>query len=236
MRYLLPIFTTVLYLLAMPASAVEQAPPRIAFLSPNAVATGPPRLAAFREAMRDNGLIEGKHDPIEERDAAGDYQRFHELTRELLQRHPALILVSTIESVRVARQETRTIPIVMTGTNDAVGSGLVASLVRPGGNTTGLSTEAEDTVTKYVQSLREAVPRAKRIAVLINPDNPSTPKMFEQLRTTAGAFGKDARAFEAAFGAMCVGRHERISAVTLKNRIPVFAPTSAFVEAGSLVA
>ena len=242
------------------ASFARQPLRRIAFLFPNSATAVAAQgsLVAFKEGLRDNGLIEGKHYLLEERYAGGVYERFPVLTRELLQRNPAVIMVSTIEAVRVAQKETKTVPIVMAATNDPVGSGLVASLARPGGNTTGLSTQAEDTIVKYVELVRETLPRAKWIAVLVNPGNPSTPKMFEQLRTAAGGYGIDAGAFEAAtpaaldavFGAiaqqrpdafvvlrdaMFIGQHERMSAFALKNRIPLFAPTDQFVGSGSLI-
>ncbi len=167
-------------------------------------------------------------------------------------------MVSTIPSVRAAQRATGTVPIVMWAINDPVEGGLVASLARPGGNTTGQSTQALDVMAKYVEILHEVLPRAKRIAVLINPDKASTPKLVEQVRVAATGFGIDARAFEAAapaaldaaFGAitqhrpdavvvvrdaMLIGQQQRISAFALDRRIPAFGATSKFVVAGSLL-
>lgn len=242
-------------LLALASSAVAQTPARIGILwTSTAIA---PRLAAFKDGMRDNGLIEGKHYTIDERAAEGDYERFPALTRDLLQRSPAVILVSTIAAVRAAQQATKTVAIVFPALNDPVASGLVASLARPGGNTTGLTTQADDTVAKSMQHLREMLPSAKRIAVLLNPGNSSNPRMLDQVRAIAGRSGITTRAFEAttvldkAFGAiaqhrpdalvvlrdaMLIGQHERISAFALKNGIPAFAPASEFVDSGSLIA
>lgn len=248
-----------LLLSALTPPATAQTPPRIAFIGPSSAAYTAPRLAAFRDGMRDNGLVEGKHYVIEARFADGDYARFPALTRELLQRNPAVILTPTIASVRVAQQASSTVPIVFPSLNDPVGSGVVASLARPGGNTTGLSTQAEDIMAKYMEFVRETLPRAKRVAVLLNPGNPSHPKMFEQVRTVAGGFGINVRAFEtatpaaleAAFTAMAQHRpdalvvvrdamlqdlHARISAFGLKSRIAVFGPTSEYVDSGSLLA
>jgi putative ABC transport system substrate-binding protein len=148
--------------------------------------------------MRENGMRVGKQYVLDERYADGNYERFPKLTDELLKRNPAVILVNTIASVRVAQQATETVPIVFVSTNDPVGSGLVASLARPGGNTTGLSNQAEDTVTKLVEILHEVLPRATRVAALFNPGNPSNPKLFEELRASAIGFGITACAFEAA--------------------------------------
>lgn len=246
-------------LVVLSAPTAAQTPPRIAFIYSSHAANFALRLPAFKDGMRDNGLIEGKHYVIDARYAEGDYARFPALTRELLQLNPAVIMVSTIAGVHVAQQATSTVAIVFTTLNDPVGSGVVASLARPGGNTTGLSTQAEDTMGKYVEFVREILPRAKRVAVLINPGNVSNPKMFEQVRTAAGGFGINVRAFEAATpaaldaafaamaqhrpdalvvvrDAMLIGQHARISAFGLKSRIAVFGSTADYVDSGSLLA
>ena len=248
-----------LALLALAPPAWAQAQARIAIIFPPDAASSATRLASFKQGMRENGLLEGKHYVLDERYADGNYERFPAITDELLKRNPAVILVVTIASVRAAQQATKTIPIVFVSTNDPVGSGLVASLRRPGGNTTGLSNQAEDAMAKYVELLHEALPRATRIAVLINPANPSNPKLFEQVRAAATGLGIAARAFEAvspaaldaAFAAIAkdrpdalvvvsdsvfFGQHERISAFALKNRVAAFGPGTEFVTAGSLIA
>jgi putative tryptophan/tyrosine transport system substrate-binding protein len=232
---------TWLLTLALPASA--QALPRIAWIWPGSASGELPRSSAFKEGMRENGLIEGQHYVLDERYADGRYERFPALTEELLARKPAILMVNTIASVRVAQQATQTVPIVFVATNDPVGSGLVVSYARPGGNTTGLSTQNEDVVNKHMQLLRELLPRARRIAVLVNPGNPSGPKLFAHLRESALRLGIDAvavevvspQALEAAFDAitrrqpdallqmpdaMLFSERERINAFTLANRLP----------------
>ena len=246
-----------LLLLALPAGA--QTPARIAIIFPPDAAVSAIRLASFKQGMRENGLLEGKHYVIDARYAEGNYERFPAITDELLKRNPAVIIVSTITSALVAQRATKTIPIVFASLNDPVGSGVVASLARPGGNTTGLSNQSEDAMAKYVELLHETLPRATRIAVLINPANPSNPKLFEQVRAAAASLGITVRAFEAvsptaldtAIGAiaqdrpdallvvsdsMLFGAYERISSTALKSRIPAFGPGSEFVTAGSLIA
>ena len=241
------------------AHAQGNAPPaRIGILVPTNAAARTARFASFKQGMRENGLIEGKHYVLDIVQADGQYERFPALIKELLQRQPALILVGTIPAVRAAQQATRTVPIVMTGGNDPVGSGLVASLARPGGNTTGISNQAEDTTGKFVEFIREALPRSKRIALLTNPANPSHPKLGEQVRAAALKFGIETHAFEAATpgaldatfaaiakqrpdalvvlrDAMLMGEPQRISALALKSRVAAFAPVSEFAEAGSLL-
>ncbi len=246
------------FLLAVSAYAADKPPPRIAVIFPAAEAFYVPRLVNFRKVLAEEGLVEGKHYTLDVVYAGGDSARYPDLTREVLQRNPAMVLVSTIESVRVAQQQTKSVPILMTGINDPVGSGLVASLARPGGNTTGLSTLSEETVAKHFELVRETLPRAKRVAVLMNPGNPSNLRMMEQARAAGKMFGMEARAIEirtpaaldAAFSdmakyrpdallilgdAMIMAQPQSISEFALKNRIPAFGPTENFVIAGSLL-
>ncbi len=233
-------------------------PARIGFIVTPKAAAIATRLAAFKQGMRENGLIEGQHYVLDVVYADGQYERFPALVQELLQRGPAVIMVSTTAAVRAAQQATRTVPIVMTAVNDPVGSGLVASLARPGGNTTGQSTQAEDTAAKFVEFVREALPRAKRIALLINPGNSSHQKMGEQVRAAALKFGIETRAFEAATPAaldaafaaiakqqpdalvvvgdsMLNAEAQRISAFALKSRIAAFGSSTDFAEADGLL-
>ncbi len=236
------------------------APARIGIIVPANAAAYATRLAAFKQGMRDNGLIEAKDYVTDLVYADGDYERFPALAKELLQRVPAVIMVNTAALARAAQLATRTVPIVMTGITDPVGSGLVASLARPGGNITGLSNQGEDTTAKFVEFVREALPRAKRIALLINPGNPSHRKLSEQLRAAAHRFGIETHtveaatpaALDAAYAAITAQRPDalvvprdamlqsaplpqQISAFALKHRIPVFGPEAQFPDAGSLL-
>jgi putative ABC transport system substrate-binding protein len=231
---------------------------RIAYISPGRAATSASRLSAFRDGMRENGMLEGEHYTLDIVYAEGHYDRFPALTAEVLKSNPAIILVVTIASVRAAQQATKAIPIVFVGTNDPVGTGLVASLARPGGNTTGLSTQNEDAVSKYVELLRELLPRAKKVAVLINAANPTGKSMFERTRASAGGFGISARAFEVTSresfdtatrtivqyrpdallipsDAALNDMREGIATFTLKNRIPAISSYKIFVESGGLI-
>ena len=241
------------------ARAQGNAPPaRIGFILPNSEAANAPQLSAFKQGMRENGLVEGKDYVLDVVHADGNYERLPALAKELLQRAPAVIVANTSPGVRAAQLATRTVPIVMVSINDPVGSGLVASLARPGGNTTGLSNQTEDTSAKFVEFVREALPRAKRIAVLINPGNASLQQLSERLRVAALKSGIETHAFEAAtpaafeaaFAAIASQRPDalvvlpdaifntepqRISAFALKNRIAAFGPVALFAESGSLL-
>jgi putative ABC transport system substrate-binding protein len=120
-----------LLVLALPVWA--QAPARIAWIWPGSASGELPRSSAFKEGMRENGMLEGRDYVLDERYADGNYERFPAMTEELLARKPAILMVNTIASVRVAQQATTTVPIVFVATNDPLGSGLIASYARPGG-------------------------------------------------------------------------------------------------------
>ena len=245
-----------LLVLALPVWA--QVPARIAWIWPGSASGELPRSSAFKEGMRENGMVEGQHYVLDERYANGNYELFPAMTEELLALKPAILMVNTIASVRVAQQATRTVPIIFVATNDPLGSGLIASYARPGGNTTGLSTQNEDVVTKHLQLLRELLPRASRVAVLVNPGNPSGPKLFEHLRTSALGLGIEAKAvdvasprgLDAALGtvaklrpeallgvpdAMLASERDRIAAFAITSRIPSFATARENAAAGALI-
>jgi putative ABC transport system substrate-binding protein len=232
---------------------------RIAWLSPGSAEEQGHYIASFKEGMRENNLHEGKDYILDVQYAEGHYDRFPAMVEVALGRDPAVIIVVTIASVQAAQRATRSIPIVFISTNDPVGSGLVASLARPGGNVTGISNEAEDAVTKYVDLLRDALPQARRVAVLMNPNNPSNPKLFQRLRARAQNLGITANAFEAltpealdaAFqaivrfrpdallmisDAMLFDTKERIATFALQERMPTIAPSPEQAESGMLFA
>ena len=245
-------------LLALALPSWAQVPARIAWIWPGSAENSVDFLSAFKQGMRENGLSEGRHFVVEQRFGEGRYERFPMLVDELLKHDPAVIMVVTIASVQAAQKATRTVPIVFVSTNDPVGSGLVDSLARPGGNTTGLSNQNEDLVPKYLELLRETLPRALRIAVLSNPGNRSNPKMSERVRDLAAGFGIATRVFEAtspegldaALSTMAEYRpdamlmipdslffdqRDRVGAFALKNRIPTFTQQSEMVVSGSLM-
>jgi putative ABC transport system substrate-binding protein len=240
--------------------AARAAPPaRIAWLAPGSAAMQGHYVVSFREGMRENGLQEGRDYVLDVQYADGHYERFPAMVEAALQRDPAVMILVAIPSVRAAQRATRTVPIVFVSTTDPVGSGLVASLAQPGGNTTGISNQSEDAVTKYVDLLREALPQARRIAVLLNAANPGNVTQYQRLRGFAQDFGMTLEAFEvrtpeeldAAFQAIARYRpdvllmiadsmlfqiHERIVAFALKERVPTIAPTPEHGESGMLFA
>jgi putative tryptophan/tyrosine transport system substrate-binding protein len=174
---------------------------------------------AFKQGMRDNGMVEGQDYVLDLRYADGDYSRFPTLAAEVVQRKPAAIVVTTISAARAAQRASSTIPIVMTGLIDPVGQGLIASLARPGGNTTGLANLAQDVMPKLVEILRSTFPAIRDIAVLFNPANPANRELSKATPAQAGSIGVTVRLIEfttaGELGATCAptargsGRHVR---------------------------
>lgn len=253
-RYVAAIAATLL--LGVPWADAQQ-PARIAWLGSGSESGSAPFMAEFKNGLKENGLIEGRDYMVDARYADNRYERFPVLAEELLRREPVVIMVVTIASVRAAQQATKKVPIVMISTNDPVRYGLVASLARPGGNITGLGTMQEDLVTKYVQLLRDLRPGARRLAVLVNPDNPSNMALNEHLKTATHDLGvvvqaiklTGADSLDAAFETMArdrpdaiavagdvsfLDRHVHICTLAVKHRLPVFGHTPEFADAGCL--
>ena len=139
--------------------------------------------------MRDLGFVEGSNLIVEHRYAEGNFERLPLLVGELLAWKPDLLFVSTTPGGLAAKAATSTVPIVMVSVADPVGVGLVASLVRPGGNITGVTNIAAELAGKRVQLLKEIVPAASNIAILINPDDPIAPLQMDSAKAAAGALG-----------------------------------------------
>ena len=153
--------------IAWPLSAHAQQPtvPVIGFLISGRAESSAIFVDAFKQGMRDHGMVEDRDYLLDLRFANGDYRRFPTFATELAQRKPAAIVVTTISAARAAQRASTRIPIVMTGLIDPVGQGLIASLARPEGNTTGLANLAQDVMPKLVEFLRATLPTIKVIAV-----------------------------------------------------------------------
>src|SRR5262245_19414519 len=214
---------------------------------------------AFKHGMVENGMAEDRDYVLDLRFADGDYGRFPTLAAEVVQRKPAAIIVTTISAARAAQRATATIPIVMTGLIDPVGVGLIASLARPGGNTTGLSNMAQDVMLKLVEILRAAFPTIKTIAIMFNPTNPANRElMSKQIPNQAGSISvtlrpvefEGAKELEATFAALAqqppealvvmsdaalYDLRERISALALRHSLPTIAYVPEFTDAGALM-
>jgi putative tryptophan/tyrosine transport system substrate-binding protein len=146
-------------------------------------------IAAFQQGLKELGWIEGRNLRIDYRWPAGDLDRARMNANELVALQPDAILAGNTPSVIALLRETRTIPIVFTNVSDPVGSGLIASLARPGGNVTGLTAFASSLGGKWLQLLKELVPGTERVAVIFNPDTaPFYPSYVSSIEAAAPAF------------------------------------------------
>jgi putative tryptophan/tyrosine transport system substrate-binding protein len=184
------IVTLLLSLLAVPLAAEAQQPgkvPRIGYLGTSSPALEPALLDAFRQGLRELGWVEGQNLVIEYRWAEGIYDRFPALVGELVRAHVDVLVTAGTPGTLAAQQATTTIPIVMAVSGDAVGAGLVASLARPGANITGLTAIVPDLEANRFQLLRELLPQASRVALLVNTRNPYTAVVLKQTQAAAAA-------------------------------------------------
>jgi len=144
---------------------------------------------AFRQGLRDAGYAEGRDISIDWWDGQGDYNHVSEAIAGMLARKVDVIVVSGTAAALAARRATSSIPIVMALVADPVGSGLVESLARPGGNVTGLSAMVAELAPKRLQLLKEAIPNATRVTGIYNPNAPYNRKVISLLRTAAPGLG-----------------------------------------------
>jgi putative ABC transport system substrate-binding protein len=130
------------------AARAQRKPARLALLGSGAAQSSGIFVDALKQGLADNGLVEGQDYVLDVYWAEGEYGRFPALAADAAKQNPSVILATTIAAVRAAQRTSSTIPIVMTTINDPVGAGLVASLARPGGNTTGIANLSEDVTTR----------------------------------------------------------------------------------------
>jgi putative ABC transport system substrate-binding protein len=214
---------------------------------------------AFRAGLKQTGFVEGQNVAIEYRWAKGRYDQLPTLATELVQRQVAVIAATGGSmSAQAAKAATSTIPIVFNLGVDPVKLGLIASFNRPGGNVTGVNTLSPALEAKRLGLLREMVPQAATIAVLLNPTNPDADLQQRDIQTAATAMGQHLRIFnasseadvEAAFvgivqqraDALLVGndvffvnRREQIVALAARHAIPAIYTFRIFAESGGLM-
>ena len=231
------------------AAHAQQRSPRIGVL----LVSGPELMGPYREALRDLGYVEGRNIQFEVRSAGGKADRLPELAAELVRSKVDIIVASLTPAVTAAKNATREIPIVMAPAGDPIATGLVASLARPGGNITGLSGTAAELGSKNLESIREVLPKARRVAVLSNADDPFAKPLLEQIRKGAQTMRLDiqsiaVRGSDELAGAFAAMARERAEAViiqsslplqsmvdlALKYRLPAFSTQKATTHAGAL--
>jgi putative ABC transport system substrate-binding protein len=218
-----------------------------------------PSLEAFLEAMRALGYVEGQNLVMEYRGAAGQYERFPALAAELVRLPVDVLLVMLTPAALAAKQATTTIPIVTMGVGDPVGSGLVASLARPGGNVTGVTSMSPDLVGKQLEFLKDVLPTVSRVAILWDPTNSGHALQVSAAEVAAQPLGvqlhpveaRGPEAFDGAFaaitrahaGALLVlggniafDHRRRLAELAVTSRLPTVHNIRPFVEAGGLMA
>ena len=249
----------VLLLVPAPLAAEAQQPAkahRIGVLSPSTAL--PSNQEAFRQGLRELGYIDGKNFVLERRSAEGRLDRLPELARELVRLKVDVIVAGSTPGALAAKNATGTVPIVVVLTGDPVASRLVASLARPGGNLTGVTTLSKELSAKQLEVLKEAVPRVTRVALLFNPANPDTEPAVKRAVATAGVLGmkhhvlevRDPNEIDNAFAAMSKERagalfvvtdpmltshRTRIVGLAAKSRLPAMYGNREFVDDGGLM-
>jgi len=211
----------------------------------------------FLLGLRDLGYVEGRHFKMEDRSADGQLDRLSNLATELARLPVDMFVVGGDAPIIAAMRASDTIPIVMTLAADPIRSGFIESLAHPGGNVTGMSALASDMAGKRLELLKEAVPRAQRVAVLWNSDNPSKVAEWGETQEAAGTVGLALRSVEArsrdeletalaAIGknlpdamltfaeGLTISLRQRIGTFALANRLPMISELREFAEAGGI--
>ena len=250
--------TALLLALCVSAEAQQSAKiPRIGYLTAASASAMVSRSDAFRQGLRELGYIEGKNIIIEYRFGDGKLDRLPALAAELVRLNVDIIVTGGPAATRPAKEATSAIPIVMAQDGDPIRNGFVASLARPGGNITGLSTLAPEMSGKRLELLKEIVPKLSRVAVFGNSTDPGNAQVLRETELAAGGFGlklqylEVARTedIETAFREATKGRADAVlvlpnpiltphralvADLAIKSRLPVVYDTQ-YVEAGGLM-
>lgn len=233
---------------------------RLGFLSsrPRPVSVEADYIGGFVRGLRERGYVEGKHVVIEWRFAGGDSERLDAFAAELVRMKVDVILAAGSPAARAAQRATSTLPIVMAGVGDPVGTRFVATLSRPGGNITGASNLAVDVSAKTLEFLAAVVPKLSRVAMILNPTNPIDPIALRQLQAAAVSARVSVSPFEAvsasqidaAFPALArervdalvvapdpffVSQARQFAELAKRHRLPTMFSFQPHVEAGGLM-
>jgi len=219
-----------------------------------------PKLArALGDGLRELGYVDGKNVFIEYRCAEGRTDRGQELAAALLKLKPDVLVASGDPLVKVLIDATRTIPIVMTGSGDPVGSGFVASFAHPGGNVTGLTIFSSELAGKRLELLKTVAREGAQVSVLVNPTNPNASRQLSEIEAAAQASGvrlkilrvRSTTELDSAFSrtgqtpdtalfvssdVFFIAERRRIAAFALANRLPAIGMAREFAEDGTLLA
>ena len=256
-----PLATALLLLfLVVPCSSEAQSSGKFALvgvLYPGGQPLGP--VEAFRDGLRERGYVEGRNLKLEWRFAEGHDERLPRLARELVDLKVDAIFAVNTQAAQAAKGTSQTIPIVIARVADPVRTGLVASLARPGGNVTGLTSITDELAGKRVQLLREALPKAQRVAVVWNSGNPGLAITLQETEAASLQFGlkvqalpvRSANDLPKVFEAITKGHadvvvvlddvlitshKQQIMGWATKSHLPVVSIYREFAEAGALLA
>ena len=243
-----------------PAAALAQQPPRAPRVGViGERSTSDPFLAAFRRGMSKLGYVDGRNITIEYRYAQGALDQVPRLAKELIDLKVDVLVVGGTVSTQSVMKVSRSVPIVFATVGDPVGSGIVASLTRTGGNVTGLASSSFELSGKQLELLRTAVPKLSRVTVLYNPINPGAKAGIDATKTAAGTLGIELQLLEVrrpeglagAFSTMNTWRPggllvfadavfgnqlPRVAKLAADQRLPAMYLRSEFAEAGGLLA
>jgi putative ABC transport system substrate-binding protein len=183
---------------------------RVGLLASGSKAGSAPFYATFIQGMRDLGWVEGKNIEYLFDYADGDVDRLEALAGELVAQKVDVIVAGNTTATGAAQRATKVTPIVMTNVNNALGNGFVASLAKPGGNITGITTQAEELLGKLIGILHEVVPGARRIAILLNESNPSYAVFWAAAQSACAALDLVALRIVASTPAQFVAASEQI--------------------------
>jgi len=232
--------------------------PRIGYVGAGSPATAGHHAQAFMQGLRELGYVDGQNIVIEYRWADGKLERLSDFVAEMVQAKVDLIVSSATPTIRFAKKQSTTMPIVMAGVTDPVGAGFVASLARPGGNITGLTHLSPDLTGKRLELLKEVVPRLLRAGVLWNPNQPGQSLAYKESQAAAQALkvtliSMEARNREeldrllsdigkqrpqALFelpDPLIFANRELITQLATKQRLPAMYSFSEYVDAGGLM-
>jgi putative tryptophan/tyrosine transport system substrate-binding protein len=240
------------------ARAQQRAMPVIGFLHSASRAPNAHLVAAFRKGLSEAGFVEGQNVAIEYRWAEGQYDRLPRMARELIDGKVDIMVTVTTPAALAAKQATSVLPIVFVEVGNPILVGLVGSLSRPEANITGFSNMASDLSDKRFALLKEAIPHARRIAVLWNPNNPTTAPKLQATEAAARSFDitvsrhsvQDVDELEASFGAILAAgadalialldtvvldNRERVVTFAAASKLPAIYEAREFVQSGGLM-
>jgi putative tryptophan/tyrosine transport system substrate-binding protein len=232
--------------------------PHIGYMSTGSLKINGAFLEAFQDGLRELGYVDGKNIAIDVRWAGDMVSAFPQLAASLVQDNPSAIITTCIPSTRAAKGATQTIPVVMSVDGDPVRAGLIASYARPGGNVTGTATLFEELIPKWLEFLTVALPKARSIAILTNPDDLIDPFYWGQSEDAAKRLGVKVLHFEASspadidraftemkrqdaeglvvmIEAFLVGQMRRIIQLADRDKLPAIYGFREFTDAGGLM-